>query len=470
MSAEPLALLLPSLGEVEEAELVQFQVAVGDEFAEGDTLAVIESDKATLEVPAPRPGRVLALKAKLGDAVGEGHCLLEYETLAEDGKAGTGAEAGTGASKPAPDAKVEAEPAAKERPTKAPEKSPVAAPPPAPPAARPAPPVAGQTGNLYAGPAVRRLARKLGVALDRISGTGNRGRIQLEDLYAWVRQSLQGGGGVSWPETPWPDLAKQSPVERKPLGRIQRVAAKRLHAGWVNIPQVTQQDEADVSDLEQLRARLKPEAGKRGTRLTPLAFIVQAAVRALRQFPLFRSALEPGGEALLERDCYHIGIAVDTPKGLLVPVIRDVHSKDLYAVAAEAAELATTAREGKLTPAQMAGAVFTISSLGHLGGTGFTPLVNAPEVAILGISAMHKRPYLKADGGLAERLMLPLSLSYDHRVINGVQAVEFTRALAAFLGDGKALQAALDGAAAKGQSGKAKPAKRAKKGRSKKTS
>lgn len=422
-------LLLPGLGDAVEAELVSWEVAVGDLFESGQTVALVESDKATLEVPAPAAGRVLALKVSVGDEVGEGCFLMEYEALA-------GAEAAAVAA-------VDTAPAS-------PSASPLSAIPPPSAPLMPSVPVpvgiSGAGSTVYAGPAVRRLARKLSVPLERVRGTGTRGRVQLEDLYAWVRAGLQAGAGAGLPRTEWPNLEDFGPVQRRALTRLQRTAAQRLHAGWVNIPLVTQHDDAEVDELEALRLTLKPEAKQRGVKVTPLAFILQATIRTLQQYPLFRSALEPSGKSLVQRDSYHIGIAVDTERGLLVPVVRDADARDLYEIAAECAALAERARRGKLKPADMAGAVFTLSSLGHLGGTAFTPLINPPEVAILGISAMQPYPRLlegKKGYSVERGLKLPLSLSYDHRVINGVQAVRFTRTLADHLAQPQTLIAAV---------------------------
>lgn len=419
--SEVARLLLPSLGDVDSAEVVEVSVAQGDAVAEGQIVALVESEKATLEVPAPVAGTVVALHISVGDQIGEGDCLLEYA--------------------PAPDAApkqtaIRAPAAAQRRP------EPPSAPPQTPVSPAPAPQGTRQgTGQgygkqVYAGPAVRKLARQLGADLRQVRGTGIKGRIQSEDLHAWVRERLQGAGqSAALPATPWPDLARHGPVKRVPLSRIRQVSARRLHASWVNIPHVTQQDMASVGKLEELRQSLKPQAKKQGTALTPLPFLLRACALALVEFPRLRSALEPGGQALIERDSYHLGLAVDTPDGLLVPVVRNVRNKDIRQLAQECAQLADKARQGKLRPDEMAGGVFTLSSLGGIGGTAFTPIINPPEVAVLGISAMRRELVRTQSGDIDDRLMLPLSLSYDHRVINGAEAARFCRHLAEILAE-----------------------------------
>jgi pyruvate dehydrogenase E2 component (dihydrolipoamide acetyltransferase) len=289
----------------------------------------------------------------------------------------------------------------------------------------------------HAGPSVRLLARELGVDLTRVNGTGFKGRITHDDVKAFVKKALSGGapapvtapGAGALPPVPVVDFAQFGPVETRALSRIQKISGPRLHASWVNIPHVTQFDEADITDLEALRTKLKQTAQEAGIKLTPLAFIVRACVKALQEFPLFNSSLDPSGANLILKKYVHIGFAADTPNGLVVPVVRDANQKDIYKTARQLGELAEKARTGKLSPSDMQGGCFTISSLGGIGGTAFTPIINAPEVAILGVSRSAMRP-LYRDGNFVPRLILPLSLSYDHRVIDGALAARFTTFLA----------------------------------------
>ncbi len=310
----------------------------------------------------------------------------------------------------------------------------------------------------HAGPSVRRFARELGVDLTHVPATGFKGRITHDDVKAFIKQLLTTGAGAAaavssgagaagagragLPSVPVVDFAKFGPVETKPLTRIQRISGPRLHASWVNIPHVTQFDEADITDLEDVRTKLKQKALQEGIKLTPLAFIVRACVRALSEFPLFNSSLDASGTNLVLKKYTHIGFAADTPNGLVVPVIRDADHKDVYELARHLAALSEKARTGKLTLAEMQGGCFTISSLGGIGGTAFTPIINAPEVAILGVSRSTMRPVYR-DGGFVPRMILPLSLSYDHRVIDGATAVRFTTLLATILADPRLLTEAV---------------------------
>jgi pyruvate dehydrogenase E2 component (dihydrolipoamide acetyltransferase) len=284
---------------------------------------------------------------------------------------------------------------------------------------------------------VRKFARELGVDLTRVTGSGLKGRITHDDVKAFVKGALAAPGGAL-PGVPVVDFAAFGPVEVRPLTRIQRISGPRLHASWVNVPHVTQFDEADITDLEALRTRLKDGAAERGIKLTPLAFIVRACVRALQAFPAFNASLDATGANLVLKKYVHIGFAADTPNGLMVPVLRDADRQDVYEVARQLGELSGAARAGKLSAAQMQGGSFTISSLGGIGGTAFTPIINAPEVAILGVSRSSYKP-LYRDGQFVPRLMLPLSLSYDHRVIDGASAARFTTFLAETLADAQAL-------------------------------
>ncbi len=296
----------------------------------------------------------------------------------------------------------------------------------------------------YASPSVRKFARELGADLGRIAGTGPKSRITADDVKAHVKQLLTGAAAAAppaataLPQIPRVDFGKFGPIEIKPLSRIQKISGARLQASWINVPHVTQHEESDITDLEAVRTALKAKAAEAGARLTPLAFIVKACVLALKEFPRFNASLDAGGENLVYKKYFHIGFAADTPNGLVVPVIRDVDRMDVYEIARSLATLSETARSGKLTAAQMQGGSFTISSLGGIGGTSFTPIINAPEVAILGVSKSFQKPVLQ-NGFFVPRLMLPLSLSYDHRVIDGAEAARFVVYLAKTLADVRSL-------------------------------
>jgi pyruvate dehydrogenase E2 component (dihydrolipoamide acetyltransferase) len=304
-------------------------------------------------------------------------------------------------------------------------------------------PASTSFGEAHASPSVRKLARELGVDLGRVRGSGAKGRVTADDVKAFVKEIMvRGAAGAAWPAVPVVDFAKFGPIDVEPLTRIQRISGPRLHASWVNIPHVTQHDEADITELEEKRLALKDEAAARGVRLTPLAFVIRACVLALGEMPHFKSSLGADGETLIVKRYTHIGFAADTPKGLVVPVIRDADKKDVYELATALAELSERAREGKLQPDDIQGGVFTVSSLGGIGGRFFTPIINAPEVAILGVSRSQWQPMYR-DRGFVPRLMLPLSLAYDHRVIDGAKAVRFTTRLTQILGDVDRLMGAI---------------------------
>jgi pyruvate dehydrogenase E2 component (dihydrolipoamide acetyltransferase) len=431
------------------------------------SLVTVESDKASMEIPSSAAGVVKALRVKLGDKVSEGSVLLELETDAADSAAAPGftpqpqqaapaagetprpAESPTPASSAAPAVAIApadvgvgfaSEPRRHTPPTAA---LPEIAPQPAP--AGPLP---------HASPSVRKLARELGVPLAEVKGSGPKGRITAEDVRAFVNAVMAGqtvtqaaaAAGVGTAKRgaslgglellPWPkvDFAKFGPVHTEPLSRIKKISGPNLARNWAMIPHVTQFDEADVTDLEAFRKQSNERLAKQGVKLTMLAFVMKACVAALKAMPAFNSSLDDTGENLIVKDYYHIGFAADTPQGLVVPVLKDVDQKGLAQIAKEMSELAATAREGKLKPSDMQGASFTISSLGGVGGTAFTPIINAPEVAILGLSKSQIKPVW--DGAAFQpRLMLPLSLSYDHRVIDGAMAARFTTLLAELLAD-----------------------------------
>ncbi|MFO1397786.1 MAG: dihydrolipoyllysine-residue acetyltransferase [Burkholderiales bacterium] len=410
---------VPDIGDFKDVPVIEVLVKPGDVVRAEDALVTLESDKATMDVPAPLGGTVRALAVKVGDKVSEGALVL---TLAVEG-----APALAPAAVPAP-------------PPPAPAAS--AAAPATPAAAASAEPASSDNGGLlaYAGPAVRKLAREIGVDLRSVQGSGPKGRILKEDVEAASRARsapaaapAAAGAGLdvlAWPQV---DFAKFGPVERTPLSRIKKISGANLHRNWVMIPHVTNHDDADITELEAFRVRLNDENAKSGVRVSMLAFVIKAAVAALQKFPDFNSSLD--GDSLVRKQYWHIGFAADTPNGLVVPVIRDADRKGVVAIAKEMGELASLARDGKLKPDQMQGGTFTISSLGGIGGTYFTPIINAPEVAILGVCRSAWKQ-VSHDGVNAQwRLILPLSLSWDHRVIDGASAARFNAYFGALLAD-----------------------------------
>ena len=448
---------VPDIGGYDDVPVIEVLVAVGDTVARDQGLVTLESDKATMEVPSPFAGVIRELKVKVGDTLSEGGVVAMIE--ADDAAA---AEAPKEAAKPP--AKAGSAPApAQERPREAdPVVEPVAVPgtpdklaqasidaQAGTPAAQGAPPLRFEADALlpgkvpYASPAVRLFARELGVDLARVTGTAKGGRIAKEDVQKFVKAALSGGvaagaatGGGGLNLLPWPkvDFAKFGEVEEKPLSRIKKISGANLARNWAMIPHVTQHDDADITDLEALRVQLNKENEKSGIKLTMLAFLIKASANALKKYPDFNASLDAGGEMLTLKKYVHIGFAADTPNGLVVPVVRDVDRKGVIEIAQETGDLAKKARDGKLGPAEMSGGCFSISSLGGIGGTAFTPIVNAPEVAILGVSKSSMKPVW--DGKqFVPRLTLPLSLSYDHRVIDGAAAARFTAYLAQLLAD-----------------------------------
>ena len=426
--SETLSVVVPDIGDFDSVDVVEVLVGVGDEVSVDQSLITLESDKASMEVPSPAAGRVVEIAVELGGQVGEGDLILTIEAAdaVAEAEAEEAAPAGGGVTAEAPRPAAAAEPRPSRRGRRPP---PPAA---AGPAATSAPP--------HASPAVRRFARMLGVDLRRVSGSGARGRILREDVEGFVKEVMTGrgpqvaGAGAGIPPVPEIDFSKFGPVESKPLSRIRKLSAASLHRSWLNVPHVTQHDEADITDLEAFRRAHLDEARERGVRLTLLAFLMKAVAASLAEFPEMNSSLAPDGESLVLKRYFHLGVAVDTPDGLVVPVVRDVDRKTVYDLAGELAEVSGRARERKLRPADIQGATFTISSLGGIGGTAFTPIVNAPEVGILGVSRSVRRP-VYVGAGLAPRLMLPVSLSYDHRVIDGAYAVRFTTHLCSVLAD-----------------------------------
>jgi pyruvate dehydrogenase E2 component (dihydrolipoyllysine-residue acetyltransferase) len=428
---------VPDIGDFKDVPIIEVLVKAGDIVKKDDSLITLESDKATMEVPAPAAGTVKELRVKIGDKVSEGSSILTLEAAAGAAAPAAGkltaAPATAGGQLPAPPAPAPA-------PAPAP---PVPAPPR--PVAAPAPAAAGDSGApAHASPGVRRFARELGIDVARVTGTGPKGRILKEDIQNFVKQAVsagaapaaaRGGGGLAdlglpaWPKV---DFAKFGPVEAKPLSRIQKLSGPALARNWVMIPHVTQFDEADITDLEAFRARINEENAKAGIKVTPLAFLVKAVVAALKKFPTLNSSLD--GENLVLKHYWNIGFAADTPQGLVVPVIKGADQKGVLEIAKESSELAAKARDGKLGPADMQGGTFSISSLGGIGGTAFTPIVNAPEVAILGVSKASMKPVWNGKE-FAPRLMMPLSLSYDHRVVDGALGARFTTYLAQVIAD-----------------------------------
>jgi pyruvate dehydrogenase E2 component (dihydrolipoamide acetyltransferase) len=428
MSATVLTVEVPDIGDFDDVPIIEILVSPGDTVAAEDPLVTLESDKATMDVPAPAAGTVKEIHVALGDRVSQGSLLLSIDP------AGGGPATEADARPSSPEYTAPAEDVAPTEPDASPQ-----GPVPPEPAAPPSPPGNGAV-PIYASPSARRLARELGVPLASVTGSGRQGRITRDDV-----QGLASGGpappaaagpGLGLSLAPWPavDFEKFGPVERVPRSRIQRISGPNIARNWVMIPHVTQNDEADITELEAWRKRLNEEQGRDGVKVTMVSFLIVACVATLKEFPQFNSSLD-GDELVLKR-YWNIGFAADTPGGLVVPVIRDADRKGLLEIASELSALSGKAREGKLGPADMNGGTFTISSLGGIGGTGFTPIINAPEVAILGVSRAAMKPVWEStQNAFAPRLMLPLSLSYDHRVIDGAAAARFTVQLAKVISD-----------------------------------
>jgi pyruvate dehydrogenase E2 component (dihydrolipoamide acetyltransferase) len=429
---------VPDLGSFKDVAVIELLVAAGDRLELESSIATLETEKATMDVPSPVAGVVKTLHISRGMTVNSGDLVATVE--ADE----TVAKPATPVAAPVVSAPAAPVTAATPAPAPAAVVSASAAVPQAIPGARAdlAPIQEAGFSRAHAGPSVRRLARELGVDLARVKGTGVKGRISHEDVKAWVKQALSGALAPALPKLPVVDHAAFGPVETKPLSRVQRISGPRLQASWINIPHVTQFDEADITALEALRGSLKGEATAQGVKLTPLAFIVAACVRALAEFPTFNASLDESGQNLVLKKYFHLGFAADTPQGLLVPVIRDADRKDIFSIARDLGALSERARAGKLSGTDMQGGCFTVSSLGGIGGTAFTPIINPPEVAILGVSRSTMRP-VWSDGAFAPRLMLPLSLSYDHRVIDGATGVRFTSWLADRLANPEALLGAM---------------------------
>lgn len=428
--ATSVTVYIPDLGSDQGAELIEILVPAGTLVEEGDSLVLLESDKASMEVPAPARGVITEWRASVGDTVQEGVAIATLQLSdpgslmsapapkASDNEDATGTAAATtqsdvgAADTPSPDNTVST-PAAQQK--------------------------QDESGTVYAGPAVRKLAREFGVPLGRVTGSGARGRILKEDLQQYVARALAdsdktAGTGAGLPEVPEVDFARFGEVERISRARIDKLTAANMVRSWLNVPHVTQFDDADISDLEQFRKAMKAEAEQRGVRLTPLPFILKACALALQDHPKLKASLSDGGETLVMKHYCHIGMAVDTPGGLVVPVIRDVNAKSIWTLAAEIVVLATKARDKQLKPDEMQGGVFTVSSLGAIGGRGFTPIINTPEVGILGVGRAAIQPVWDGQA-FQPRSLLPLALSYDHRVVNGGDGGRFLTALITLLAD-----------------------------------
>lgn len=431
--AEMKQVLVPDIGDYKDVSIIEVMVKAGDRIDAEDNLVTLETDKAAMDVPSPYAGVIKELKIKVGDKVSQGSVILIMECAdsSAPGKSGD----------TSPHSKPQAAPAT------APAATPVAEKPAAAPAVTQAPQPAlmiAPGGKAHASPAIRRFARELGVQVGQVKGSGDKGRVTKDDVQNYVKAALAqprgaaGGNGLQVLAMPVVDFAKFGAIETRPLSRIKKIAGANLHRNWVTIPHVTQFDEADITEMEAFRKELNVEYAKQNIKVTPLAFLLKAVVVALQQFPEFNASLDAGGENLVLKKYFHIGVAVDTPNGLMVPVLRDVDKKGIAQLAKELGEISAKARDLKITAADMQGGCFSISSLGGIGGTAFTPIINAPEVAILGVSKASIKP-MHQDDTFVARLMLPLSLSYDHRVIDGAAAARFIVFLSQVLADTRRL-------------------------------
>ena len=419
-------ILIPDIGDFEEVEVIDILVQPGDSIKPEDPLLTLESDKATMDIPAPAYGLVKEIMVKIGDKVSQGTHIMDIEEAA---------------AAVVEEKRRQQEQAKQPEPEPEPERE-IA------PVHRPAPSTptgsetvgTSQSSRAHASPSVRKFARELGVDLGLVRGSGNKGRILKSDVMSFTKAVMSSNrvfpdtGGFALPEIPPIDFSKFGPTENIKLPRLKRIGGQNVHRSWINVPHVTQFDEADITELEEFRKSKVKEAEQHGAKLTLLSFLMKSVVVALKEYPFFNSSLQPGGEELTLKKYFHIGFAVNTDGGLMVPVIKDADQKGLFDLALELSDLAQKARAKQLTPSQMQGAGFTISSLGHIGGTGFTPIVNTPEVAILGVSRAAVKPVYE-NGQFVPRTILPFSVSYDHRVIDGVEGAEFTRFLGSVLSD-----------------------------------
>ncbi len=433
--AEIKQVLVPDIGDYKDVDIIEVMVKAGDTIKAEDNLVTLETDKAAMDVPSPYSGVVKEVKVKVGDKVSEGSLILLIESSDPANVQRTGKPvASVPQATPTPVAQAMSQPVTEKQ---------AAATVPAH-AVQPVPVSATPAGKAHASPAIRRFARELGVQIAQVKGSGEKGRVTRDDVQNFVKAALAqprggaGGNGLQVSAMPVVDFARFGTIETKPLSRIKKISGANLHRNWVTIPHITQFDEADITEMEVFRKELNVEYAKQNIKITPLAFMLKAVVVALQQFPEFNASLDAGGENLVLKKYFHIGVAVDTPNGLMVPVLRDVDKKGIVQLAKELGEISARARDLKITAAEMQGGCFTISSLGGIGGTAFTPIINAPELAILGVSKAIIKP-MHQDDTFVARLLLPLSLSYDHRVIDGAAAARFIVFLSQVLADTRRL-------------------------------
>ncbi|MDR9497921.1 MAG: dihydrolipoyllysine-residue acetyltransferase [Hydrogenovibrio sp.] len=431
---------IPDIGDFDSVEVIEVLIAEGDEVAVDDSLITLESDKATMEIPAPASGRIESLTVKVGDKVAEGDVIGQMSAdEASDNDAADTSDAPDSAAEPP---QKEAAPSKAETPAEAP--SPAASTP-ATTSVDQAAQVARKPVNAqsmgaksHASPSVRAFARKLGVDLGQVTGTGPKGRVVQPDVEGFIKSAMQGQSagatGAGIPPVPEVDFSQFGETTTEELGRIKKLSGKFLQTSWLNVPHVTQFDETDITDMDAFRKDMKPQAEKAGVKLTPLVFVMKAVVKALQDFPSFNASLSADGQSVIKKHYYNIGVAVDTPNGLVVPVVRDVDQKGIFELSEELMTLSTKARDGKLSPKDMSGGCFSISSLGGIGGTQFTPIVNAPEVAIMGLSKAKMQPVWNGSE-FEPRLIMPFSVSYDHRAIDGAEGVRFTTTVGQYLSD-----------------------------------
>ncbi len=429
MSSEQ-EIVLPDIGDFDAVEIVEILVSVGERIEAEQSLLILESDKASIDIPSPRAGVIKSLKVKAGDRISQGSPLLVLEVEHAGSAAPAAAPPATEPTQPEAPPQVESAPTPRAPGESEQRKAPILP--------RPEDMARIAQGRTpHASPAVRRFARELGVELAQAKGSGRKGRILKEDVQSFVKHKLAAtttGGELALPRMPEVDFSKFGAVEAVPLSRIKRISGSHLHRAWLTVPHVTQFDQADITELEQFRKSQREAAQAAGVKLTMLAFVLKAVAYALAEMPILKASLSADGEQLIHKHYCHLGVAVDTPNGLVVPVVRDVDRKGVFDLARELMSLSAKARDGKLLPADLQGGVFSISSLGGIGGTAFTPIVNAPEVAILGLSRAEFKPVWDGQQ-FVPRLLLPLSLSYDHRVVDGADGVRFTTRLARLLAD-----------------------------------
>lgn len=426
---------IPDIGDFDAVEVIEILIAEGDDVAVDDSLLTLESDKATMEIPSPVAGKVTKVAVNVGDMVAEGDYILDVEVAA--------VEKAEASQEPANEPEKVAAPAPTiEAPKSAPIPSP--APAPAPVAQTPEKPINKQSmgAKSHASPSVRAFSRKLGVDLTRVTGTGPKGRIQQSDVEVLIKSVMSGAapsggqvsGGMGIPPIPEIDFSQFGETETEALGRIKKISGKFLHTSWLNVPHVTQFDECDITEMDAFRKDMKATAEKQGIKITPIVFVMKALVKALQDFPNMNASLSPDGQSIVKKKYYNIGIAVDTPNGLVVPVVKDVDKKGIFELSKDLMEISSKARDGKLGPKDMSGGTFTISSLGGIGGTQFTPIVNAPEVGIMGLSKAKMQPVWNGSE-FVPRLIMPFSVSYDHRAIDGAEGVRFTTTVGNYLTD-----------------------------------